>query len=379
MNMHLVFVSDLHLTPTGFGAVADNGDTERAFCAFVNDVRARMSADGALWRLILLGDTLELLHGAAPAMLRDVIGRVDAIAKGHADLFASLGAAANEGLHVDIVCGNHDAQLAIGSVQQRTLEHLGTPHNVAFHPWIFYEPGVVYAEHGNQYHPINAFRSPLHPSDGNPNTLRQPIGAYIDLETAAARERGARRAPVAGTRVIARAARRFVADTATGSGTVPSEASVARYAAEVDLPPRAIHKLLALRRRWPVELALSGARSAQQALRRRLSSGPAPAYAPAYLHRSAARIDAVLREHASSVPFLVFGHSHVAERARVHVDASAPALLGTGTWTKDGPGRAEVTSRAGRYPFVEIRRLSGVVTADVDVWNGAMARKGGIG
>jgi UDP-2,3-diacylglucosamine pyrophosphatase LpxH len=371
MNAHLVFVSDLHLTPVGFGMAKDGGETGRAFCAFVNDVRSRMDADGDQRHLVLLGDSLELLHGMAPQIQRDAAARADAIARGHSELFRTLGAAARGGLALEFVCGNHDAQLAFRSVQERVVERLGTSDNVAFHPWIYHVPGVAYAEHGSQYHAPNAFGFPL-PEAGDPDRLRHPVGAYVDLEVAAlgAPDGGSTRA--ATLTASARAFRRYLAD---GIQRAPNRrrGSVEACARDEHLPPRAIQAILDAREPLSLQIAI---RVAETIRDRAIGRARARStYAPTYLHRSAARIDAILRASGAAVPFMVFGHSHVAERVRLRDGVSAATVLGTGTWTKEGPARAALPSRAGRFPFVEISGTPDGASANVATWEGAAMRK----
>jgi UDP-2,3-diacylglucosamine pyrophosphatase LpxH len=71
------------------------------------------------------------------------------------------------------VLGNHDRELHFKEVQATFLTALHTAAQadgqsfvdaaVRFEPWFYYEPGEIYAEHGNQYDHYNSFRYLLSP------------------------------------------------------------------------------------------------------------------------------------------------------------------------------------------------------------------------
>jgi hypothetical protein len=108
------------------------------------------------------------------------------IAAAHPSPLAALGAYAGAGNPVAIVPGNHESELLDPYLQRRFGELVselagrnGGAPSLSFHPWFFLLPGVVYAEHGSQYHAINAFRNhsrrvgggaPSHPSGRCPTS-----------------------------------------------------------------------------------------------------------------------------------------------------------------------------------------------------------------
>src|SRR5437660_10473631 len=50
-----------------------------------------------------------------------------------------------------------------------------------FYPWICYVPGVLYAEHGHQYHDINWFATLLQPyRPQDPAQIELPPASYFD-------------------------------------------------------------------------------------------------------------------------------------------------------------------------------------------------------
>ena len=92
---------------------------------------------------------------------------------GHPVLFDALGDFLAGGNELKIVKGNHDVELFWPAVQEllrsdllRRARRTGkrvVPGQIEFLPWIFYVPGRLYVEHGNQYEPTCAFRNFLFP------------------------------------------------------------------------------------------------------------------------------------------------------------------------------------------------------------------------
>ncbi len=135
------------------------------------------------------------------------------IAEGHPIFFQALGwFLAHEGFEVILLKGNHDTELYWQGVQEVTrhvigeqyatwykkmyegalpdspfafrtnmppkLEHLA--QRIQFPPWFYYEPGLFYAEHGNQYDAANAYRNFLHPTvPDRPDLIELPSGSFF--------------------------------------------------------------------------------------------------------------------------------------------------------------------------------------------------------
>ena len=85
----MVVLSDLHL-----GASAGTA-TDDAFVSFLEWLTERVRCEEGPWRLVLLGDLLDLLH--APAGAPDPLAALDAVAARHRSTLAALGAAAAHG------------------------------------------------------------------------------------------------------------------------------------------------------------------------------------------------------------------------------------------------------------------------------------------
>lgn len=117
------------------------------------------------------------------------LGKLDRIAAGHPAFFEALGAFAASDSRISIVVGNHDIELIRASTRDRFLELVSRlsrkPHvagRITFHPWIYYVPGLLYAEHGSQYHDLNAFRTLLSPyRRDDDNEIDLPLGSRLSL------------------------------------------------------------------------------------------------------------------------------------------------------------------------------------------------------
>lgn len=196
----IVIISDLHMA-SGYdrrrGTYDRNEDFfyDGALSRFVDDLLRRATVEPRRWRLVILGDFLDFLqvpepknnpHGLTSA--ETTVAKLDVIAAGHSTTFAALARFLAAGHQLDFVIGNHDAELIWPAAQQK-LKELIQQHATAeiiaaitFHPWIFYVPGVVYAEHGQQYDDVNSFTTllqPFMPSDRS--VLELPLGSFFVL------------------------------------------------------------------------------------------------------------------------------------------------------------------------------------------------------
>ncbi len=198
----IVIVSDLHLS-AGYdprtGAYNRNEDFfyDAAFARFLADLSKRAVVEGRHWRLVILGDFFDFLQVDVPEAHKDgprpdvseaaTIAKLEKVVAGHAEFFQALGEFAAQGFNVDIVVGNHDIEM----IRPRTQEHFkqllvekcGMPEiaaRISFHPWILYVPGVLYAEHGQQYEHANSFATLLTPYvDDDVDVIDLPLGSYF--------------------------------------------------------------------------------------------------------------------------------------------------------------------------------------------------------
>lgn len=397
----VVFVSDLHLSTSGFGEPTGRPSPAGATDAFTALVERVRSATGpGRPRLVLLGDTLELLdpHFArVGARIPTAESRLRAVAEANPVVFDALRDAIDSGVRVEVVAGNHDAELAFPSVQRSFTEILlsrDATQSIAFHPWIYYVPGVVYAEHGNQYHDLNAFGSPLAPSlIDDPERLDHPVGAFIDAslrEARVARTGRSSREPaerIAAAATVTRGLARYVGSVAASRNARARERATRgvkldRYADEIGLSRASVREIDALSRRGAMAIGLRAAVYVAGRVRRSVGFGArarvgheVTGYRPEYLYAAAAAIHDILRRRREEVPLYVFGHSHVAERVPLPAAIGNPELLGTGTWTAQGPAAADLPARTGRFPWVEIERRDDGVSGRVRVWDTVAGRE----
>lgn len=195
----IAIVSDLHLSAgyderTGAFSRLEDFFYDGAFGRFLADLERRAAAEGRRWRLVILGDLFDFLQVEldryAPPQAetgdRITLAKLNRIARGHRELFAALGRFAAAGFPVEIVAGNHDVELIRASTQRRLVELVvaasGRPEaaqQICFHPWIFYVPGVVYAEHGHQYDDVNSFATQLRPFARGGDQVDLPLGSYF--------------------------------------------------------------------------------------------------------------------------------------------------------------------------------------------------------
>ena len=198
----IILVSDFHLS-AGYdpatGTYHRNEDFfyDAAFARFLADLRARGEREGRTWRLVLLGDVFDFLQveahtprgerGEPETSVAATITKLERVAAGHPEFFAALGSFIGAGYRLDIVPGNHDVELTRHTVQARFRElveersgEAGVGERIRFHPWVLYVPGVLYAEHGQQYDRDNSFATLLAPyALKEPGELDLPLGSYF--------------------------------------------------------------------------------------------------------------------------------------------------------------------------------------------------------
>lgn len=140
----------------------------------------------------------------------EAVWKLDRIAEGHPIFFSALALFLDRGNSLVIMKGNHDVELFWPGVQERIrelildaaadlrlsdppwptesitlvqeleqlIEHVQT--RCTFEPWIHFEPGVAYIEHGNQYELADFFENFLYPVlQIDPQRLRLPSGSFF--------------------------------------------------------------------------------------------------------------------------------------------------------------------------------------------------------
>jgi UDP-2,3-diacylglucosamine pyrophosphatase LpxH len=342
----IVVVSDLHLT----GGAA--GRTGGAFAGFLADLGRRAS-----WRplrLVILGDFLDLPRphpttgGGRAAFEGEVTAELERIAVGHRELFGALADLVAGGAMVDIVAGNHDVALLHGFAQQRLRQLLAAGGGIVFHPWIYHLPGTLYAEHGHQYHDVNAIPLLLQPWEADdPALLQRPLALELERCLAVRRPRSA-------LALVDRVCR-LSGPALAGRRDAYRRDTLRRYAAQVGLAHGALLAIdgLSEASAWSVARRLARTRLVAPA-RRAWSPGPLRRVSDraAYLYRAWPAIDDALRAAGQAVPYYVFGHTHLAEERPL--GGGDARYLNTGTWSAAVPRGDPASPAPCRFTFVEI-------------------------
>jgi UDP-2,3-diacylglucosamine pyrophosphatase LpxH len=353
-EVSLFIISDLHM---GDGGPHERFHSDELIREFIGHLENLLGGSPERVRLLLLGDLLDLsLVGRAfpnqmvPVRLRDqlLIERVEDVRSAHSGVFTALQQFIERGGTVEVVPGNSDGALRVPAVwehfRQSLLRGYSTPRSQAqlrLHPWIYHVPGVVYAEHGNQYHEINSFPALLQGLGGAGPEQLETIGSLLDAYG------GSRHAEFDDARAGATSwAASLAAQYMRASKvrrTVGYVDLLEEYAQEVFLPPVLVAELdtFGSRAVW---------RSGLRALRR---SGPsrwrrrAPS-SDAYLRDAALRIHRAALRRGSSALFYVFGHTHAPCTARIEDESSR--YVNCGTWSTATKGSlAQPTT-----PYVQI-------------------------
>ncbi|MDP8926194.1 MAG: hypothetical protein M3M97_04615 [Actinomycetota bacterium] len=198
----IVIISDLHMSAgrderTGTFDRNEDFFYDGAFGRFVDHLIGRAREEERRWRLVILGDFVDFLqvdpykvsgHEIGDTSSESTLVKLEIIARGHKAVFKALGNFIEEGHLLDIVLGNHDVEFVWPDVQKRFRElvsryaGLDVGGSIAFHRWIFYVPGVAYADHGHQYDARNSFINPLSPFLPPENKkIELPLGSFFVL------------------------------------------------------------------------------------------------------------------------------------------------------------------------------------------------------
>ncbi len=353
----ILILSDLHLRP-------DSVEPGHAFSRFLDRLA---TPDWLPAKLILLGDTFELcraeeeLSGSPAQCTRRRLARLDSILDRHRVLATKLARLTGLGVEVVAVLGNHDLPLADPAVATRLRERLGAAETVLqVAPRYALVPGVLFAEHGSQYHDINAIRGRPLDSSGR---LRLPLAAYAEAASRVARPGGsnsiADTAPAIRAAIVARLAAGAIAEMARRPLVWPRKHRAAVRVHSVtawtyiterpdsssgpSTPTLDRHRLAGLDKPGPLDgldelavLPMLG-RLLRVALTRSASAaGPRPPLAS---------LDALLRSTGDEVPILVFAHTHVAGSGTVPGTDGRVKWFNSGSWNE--PYLAS-------YPFVAV-------------------------
>jgi UDP-2,3-diacylglucosamine pyrophosphatase LpxH len=214
-EFNLVIISDLHLSE-GRNPVTKkfnlNEDFffDEEFDRFLVYLEDESQPRGKKWRLIIAGDMVDFLQITTPPekdqfKLRKsekeyglgthpdkTIWKMKVMMNGHWIFFKGLGRFICAGNKFTIMTGNHDIEWTVPEVQMAFREEMKkylpddvikkeevVSSQIEFCPWFYYEPGLIWVEHGNQYDGINSFDYFLFPYLPNSKELMLPSGSFF--------------------------------------------------------------------------------------------------------------------------------------------------------------------------------------------------------
>lgn len=189
----IIIVSDLHLAAGSDPASGRRDPMEPfaqdlAFARWLDLLRERAANSDHSHNLLLLGDLFDFPRVQVSSAVEEPrIAKLNRIAAGHPAVFVALGRWLGAGNPITIVPGNHDFELMRPDVHR----HLGglfaqaagltQPNlNLSVSPWIYHVPGLLYAEHGQQYHDLNSFPALVWLKTQPPAIRNMPLGAALD-------------------------------------------------------------------------------------------------------------------------------------------------------------------------------------------------------
>jgi UDP-2,3-diacylglucosamine pyrophosphatase LpxH len=211
-EFHLLVVSDLHLSEGRDGnskKFSKNEDffVDEEFASFLAYYQDQRRWNGAKWHLIVNGDFLDFLQvitpDGTPSVLpsgsnssgrglpcgeHETVLKLRKIADGHWQFFEALAGFVGIGNLLTVIKGNHDVEFHYPSVRAAFLAELQAAFGrrlqrdpawgkdkdirilngdtVQFSDWFYFEPKLLWVEHGNRYEGFNSFKywlSPLLP------------------------------------------------------------------------------------------------------------------------------------------------------------------------------------------------------------------------
>jgi UDP-2,3-diacylglucosamine pyrophosphatase LpxH len=378
----ITIVSDLHLSLACNSGNNTGGHTlhDAGFARFLGHLRHRAAEQRSGWRLVILGDLVDLPDAQAPPA--ETITMLTQVAAGHPGLFGAVGEFLAAGMQVDVVTGNHDVALLRRAMRERftdlVLAAAGDSSVMAairFHPWIYHLPGVLYAEHGSQYHDINAMPALLG-LDGSDD--HRPAGRPLATDLARYRRRlrerraeqswpaallGGGQESLRFAAALARRGRALSGPELARQRAAYRGSTLRQYAAEVRIAHDALVGIdeLSVASAWSIAGRLlrtwvlgPAARAGSGLLhldRRRHGPLWQPADRAAYLRSAWPAIHRLLRAAGQAVPFYAFGHTHHPEELALP-DGSA-RYLNAGAWVSAGVPEGR-PARASAGTFVEI-------------------------
>lgn len=221
---NILVVSDIHLGElskdrTRIAYLKASSVLDREFCDLLEHYQASSPGDRP-WRLVLGGDVIDFLQVTMTPrqeVARDLYGfsvssaeqrvgldndadkvrwKLSRVMDRHRMFFTYLADFVGRGNEVVLVRGNHDAEFFWVQVHQAFRDRLveiyfaderiegESPElfadRIRFHPWFYFEPGVLFFEHGHQYDAYSSLEHLLYPvQPWDPRHLEWPAVSLV--------------------------------------------------------------------------------------------------------------------------------------------------------------------------------------------------------
>lgn len=215
-EFNIVIISDLHLSEGRDPKTRKFNRNEdfffdEEFDRFLNFLETDSERRGRKWHLIIAGDMVDFLqitrkpekHGFKVRRSEEDYGlgtspektvwKMKVMMNGHWIFFRALGRFISRGNKFTIMTGNHDIEWTVPEVQKAFRDEMKKEYlsdgvedpdvtvlnGIEFCPWFYYEPGLIWVEHGHQYDGMNSYDYFLFPYLPNSNELMLPGGSFF--------------------------------------------------------------------------------------------------------------------------------------------------------------------------------------------------------
>jgi UDP-2,3-diacylglucosamine pyrophosphatase LpxH len=212
---NIVIISDLHLSEgrdprTKKFDLNEDFFFDEQFDRFLSDLENEAEQRSRTWRFIINGDMFDFLQVTrlpddSEFQLRKsekqyglgtstdkTAWKLKVMMDGHWLFFKALGRFISTGNTCTIITGNHDIEWTVPEVRNAFREEMKkylpdgiqdagdiVSQQIEFCPWFYYEPGLIWVEHGNQYDGINSFDYLLFPYLPDSDELMLPGGSFF--------------------------------------------------------------------------------------------------------------------------------------------------------------------------------------------------------
>ncbi|MEO0248926.1 MAG: hypothetical protein ABIN58_05160 [candidate division WOR-3 bacterium] len=208
----LAILSDLHLgegrdPATKKFSLKEDFFFDESFDRFVDHLKREAGRTGRSWKLIFAGDLADFLQIRAIPENQDfplrpserlfglgtspekTVWKLQRMMAGHRKFFEALGRFICAGNRCVIITGNHDIEWSVPKVREAFLDEMKKyirsgntstlDQAIEFCRWFYYEPDLLWVEHGHQYDGINSFDYFLHPYLPDSQELMLPAGSFF--------------------------------------------------------------------------------------------------------------------------------------------------------------------------------------------------------